>query len=660
MKFNRLGLALAAVAVVVLLVGVSSVFGQTVPDFEDVPEGHVAESAIEWAAQNGITQGVGGNRFGVGGTLTRYEMVTFLCRAFDPGSCLSGVRGSESFVDVPADHWANYPVGWAVNRGITSGVSATEFGGGQTLTREQMITFLYRAEGWPTGGSDGIDVFQDAPDRNHWASLAIGWAYDQGVTGGIAAGTFGFGTNVSREEMVLFLCRTVAPGTCPPSQDPLASSVVPLSTTTEEPPPVLPSTTSRLVYPVDMREGRWISAELWAADADGTNHRKLTDDGYQPQWSPDGARIAFINPDLDGLGVINADGTNKLRLYHGSLPVGWSPVYGWSPDSTRLAYSTTDYNTWDVRLWVVNRDGTNTREVGRIAPAPFRSGWPYSWSPDGSQIAYRNRFELWVADADGTNRTQLANQAYGPVWSPDSTKIAYRTDHGLWMVDTDGTSKQQLASPGWSPRWSPDGTRIAYTSDGVWVANADGTNKRQLTKEGRGPRWSPDGTRIDYIGNPYGLWVMNADGTNKQHLTDFPPSGNAGRPLWSPDGSRIAYIHSYSETGPSQRQLWVADADGTNKRQLADEAQWPVWSPDSTKIAYTHFGLWVIDADGTNKQHLTDDVSSDNFFGFDSLWSPDSTRIAVTFGGWLWMMDADGTNKQKIGNTWSRPVWSPR
>ena len=234
MRLPRLGLPLAAVAVFVLLVGVPSAFGHSVPDFEDVPEGHVAEAAIRWAAESGVTVGVGGNRFGIGETLTRYQMVTFLCRAFNPGNCQSGLRGSDRFDDVPSDHWADYSVGWAANRGITSGVSATEFGGSQTLTREQMITFLYRAEGSPTGGSDGNDVYQDAPDRSHWASLPIGWAYDEGVTGGIAAGTFGFGTNVSREEMVLFLCRTVAPGTCQPSQQPLPSSVVPTSTV--EPP----------------------------------------------------------------------------------------------------------------------------------------------------------------------------------------------------------------------------------------------------------------------------------------------------------------------------------------------------------------------------------------------------------------------------------------
>ena len=53
---------------------------------------------------------------------------------------------SDRFADVPVDHWANCSVGWAVNQRITSGVSATEFGGSRTLTREQMITFLYRAK----------------------------------------------------------------------------------------------------------------------------------------------------------------------------------------------------------------------------------------------------------------------------------------------------------------------------------------------------------------------------------------------------------------------------------------------------------------------------------------------------------------------------------
>ena len=151
-KSRGLGLVMA-MAMVLTLVGIPSASGQIVPDYEDVPEGHVAEPAITWATQNGITVGVGNDQFGVAQTLTRYQMVTFLCRAFEPESCDSGAKGSDRFDDVPANHWANYPVGWAVNRGITTGVSATEFGGSRTLTREEMITFLYRAKGSPTGGA---------------------------------------------------------------------------------------------------------------------------------------------------------------------------------------------------------------------------------------------------------------------------------------------------------------------------------------------------------------------------------------------------------------------------------------------------------------------------------------------------------------------------
>ncbi len=218
----RGNLARLVAVTVVLWSLVGPVVGQSVPEFRDVPEGHIAEDAIEWAAANGITMGVGNNRFGMGQTLTRYEMVTFLCRAFDSGSCGGGTRGSERFVDVPVGHWADYPVGWAVARGITAGVSAAEFGGSRTLTREEMVTFLYRARGSPTGGGLGSDVFGDVPhDSSEWANLPIGWAFEHGITGGIADGVFGFGTSLSREEMVLFLCRAVAPSVCVPSWVPI-------------------------------------------------------------------------------------------------------------------------------------------------------------------------------------------------------------------------------------------------------------------------------------------------------------------------------------------------------------------------------------------------------------------------------------------------------
>ena len=209
--FRSVGVGLV---VSVLLFSSQVGLGRTLTGFEDVPEGHIAEHAIAWAVEEGITVGVGDNRFGMGQTLTRYEMVTFLCRAFAPTQCRSGMKGSDRFSDVPVDHWANHAIGWAVSNQITSGVSQVAFGGSQTLNREQTVTFLFRAKGSPAGGSRGSDIYTDVPaDRSQWANLPIGWAHDQGVAGGMGTdpSVFGFGTPTVREETVLFPMPSISP-----------------------------------------------------------------------------------------------------------------------------------------------------------------------------------------------------------------------------------------------------------------------------------------------------------------------------------------------------------------------------------------------------------------------------------------------------------------
>ena len=218
-------LVVVASVVVGSAVGVTS--AQSTPFFEDVPEGHFAEAAINWASANNITRGVGESLFGTGQTLTREETVTFLCRAYEPEGCSAGqTRGSDSFMDVPVGHWADHAIGWAVRRGITRGVGDGRFGLGQRLTREQVVTFLHKAEGRPAATTSGSRVFGDVDGNGtQWYEQSTGWAYQTGVTGGIARATFGFGTTLSREEMVLFLCRTKARSICPPSKSPIPSSV---------------------------------------------------------------------------------------------------------------------------------------------------------------------------------------------------------------------------------------------------------------------------------------------------------------------------------------------------------------------------------------------------------------------------------------------------
>lgn len=110
--------------------------------FEDVTETDFYYKAVLWALENGITSGIDATHFNPFGVCNRAQVVTFLYRAF----ASPAVEDAENhFEDVPADGWYTAPVLWAVENGITNGLSATEFGPDSPCNRAQIVTFLYRA-----------------------------------------------------------------------------------------------------------------------------------------------------------------------------------------------------------------------------------------------------------------------------------------------------------------------------------------------------------------------------------------------------------------------------------------------------------------------------------------------------------------------------------
>ncbi|MDE2940069.1 MAG: S-layer homology domain-containing protein [Chloroflexota bacterium] len=197
--------------------------GDNYPTFTDVPNDSFFYVPVRWAQSWEITTGIGEGRFGIQSGLKREEMITFLCRSYAADECTrTQYDGSAYFTDVPGDHWANTTIGWAFENGITSGVGNGLFGMGQTLTREQTMAFLHRAEGAPDTGTLGKDHYDDVPDNaDAWYQTPIGWSYDQGISGGTADATFGFRSTPSREETILFMCRTLDPAICPPSKEPV-------------------------------------------------------------------------------------------------------------------------------------------------------------------------------------------------------------------------------------------------------------------------------------------------------------------------------------------------------------------------------------------------------------------------------------------------------
>ena len=170
--------------------------------FKDVPVDAYYYEAVKWAAEKGITGGVGNGLFAPNQPCTRAQIVTFLWRA--AGS--PEPKNMSSFADVPADAFYAKAVAWAVENGITGGTGDGKFSPNATCSRAQAVTFLYRAAGSPK--VSGSAEFGDVATNAYYAD-AVAWAAKNGITGGIGGGLFGSGNDCTRAQIVTFLYRSV-------------------------------------------------------------------------------------------------------------------------------------------------------------------------------------------------------------------------------------------------------------------------------------------------------------------------------------------------------------------------------------------------------------------------------------------------------------------
>ena len=167
--------------------------------FYDVPNGAYFYEAVKWAVKNGITTGVGNDMFAPEQSCTRAQIVTFLWRA--AGS--PEPKTASSFTDVPANAYYAKAVAWAVENGITNGMTATMFAPDATCTRGQSVTFLHRAlKGSASGSTNFTDVASDA-----FYADAVNWAVANNVTNGTSNTTFSPNADCTRAEIVTFLYR---------------------------------------------------------------------------------------------------------------------------------------------------------------------------------------------------------------------------------------------------------------------------------------------------------------------------------------------------------------------------------------------------------------------------------------------------------------------
>ena len=167
--------------------------------FADVPANAYFADAVKWAVDKGITNGLSDTMFGPYASCTRAQIVTFLWRA--AGS--PEPKTASSFTDVPASAYYAKAVAWAVENGITNGMTETTFAPNATCTRGQSVTFLHRVlKGTASGSANFTDVKSDA-----FYADAINWAVANNVTNGTSNTTFSPNADCTRAEIVTFLYR---------------------------------------------------------------------------------------------------------------------------------------------------------------------------------------------------------------------------------------------------------------------------------------------------------------------------------------------------------------------------------------------------------------------------------------------------------------------
>ena len=167
--------------------------------FADVPANAYFADAVKWAVDKGITNGLSDTMFGPYASCTRAQIVTFLWRA--AGS--PEPKTASSFTDVPVSAYYAKAVAWAVENGITNGMTETTFAPNATCTRGQSVTFLHRAlKGTASGSTNFTDVKSDA-----FYADAINWAVANNVTNGTSNTTFSPNADCTRAEIVTFLYR---------------------------------------------------------------------------------------------------------------------------------------------------------------------------------------------------------------------------------------------------------------------------------------------------------------------------------------------------------------------------------------------------------------------------------------------------------------------
>ena len=174
--------------------------------FTDVDENDWFYDEVVYVYENGLMNGVENNQFAPNTATNRAMLATILYRlAGEPD-----VSGDLPFTDVAAGQWYTDAVLWAAQNGIVNGLDEGTFAPMNTLTREQLVTMLYRyaeAEGYDVSAAADLSGYPDAGKVQPYAQEAMSWAVAEGIVAGMEDGTLNPAGNATRAQIATILMR---------------------------------------------------------------------------------------------------------------------------------------------------------------------------------------------------------------------------------------------------------------------------------------------------------------------------------------------------------------------------------------------------------------------------------------------------------------------
>lgn len=153
--------------------------------------------------ESGLMNGTAANVFSPNLALTRAQAVTILYRlAGEPE-----VDGKVPFTDVKSGSYYVNAVAWGYSTGVVKGLTDTEFGPGEAVTRQQMVTFLHRCAGTPAADKSVLNPYTDAAQVSAYAAEAMSWALENGILNGTTATTLSPKDNAKRVQAAAIIHR---------------------------------------------------------------------------------------------------------------------------------------------------------------------------------------------------------------------------------------------------------------------------------------------------------------------------------------------------------------------------------------------------------------------------------------------------------------------